>query len=181
MKEHKAFQVNYLLSMARLPVHFYAILNGLKGRDVTYANPGISLQSFVIAKCISRETVSLSGEMLIAVRECEKFSQSAETFAKITEMLMTHSTGVITKVMSLDPAYQLSMTEDITNLDNMSKVTKLCFDSFIMSQDPAEDKVDVLSQLGINLKQALFDLQGMIEDISYKIEQIPDSNPPATA
>lgn len=181
MKEHKAFQVNYLLSMARLPVHFYAILNGLKGRDVTYANPGISLQSFVIAKCISRETVTLSGEMLITIRECEKFSQSAETFAKITEMLMAHSTGVITKVMSLDPAHQLSMAEDITNLDNMSKVAKLCFDSFIMSQDPAEDKVDVMSQLGVNLKQSLFDLQGMIEDISYKIEQIPESNPPATA
>lgn len=181
MKENKAFQVNYLLSMARLPVHFYAVLNGLKGRDVTYANPGISLQSFVIAKCISRETVSLSGEMLNTVRECESFSQSAETFAKITEMLITHTSGVITKVMSLDPASQLSMAKDITDLDNMSKVAKLCFDSFIMSQDPASDKVDVMSQLGINLKQALFDLQGMIEDLSYKIEQIPESNPPTVA
>ena len=164
--------------MARLPVHFYAVLNGLKGRDITYANPGISVQSFVIAKCISKETVTLSGEMLIALRDCEKFSQSAATFAKITEMLIEHTSGVITKVMSLESGQQLTMVDSVTQLDNMAKVAKLCFDSFIMSQDPAEDKVDVLSQLGINLKQALFDLQGMIEDLVYSIDQIPDTSPP---
>lgn len=56
------FETNYLLTISRMTEKFYPMVHGLTGRDTMYKNPGFSLRSYVVAKCISKEFTHLDGD-----------------------------------------------------------------------------------------------------------------------
>lgn len=165
----KTFNVNYLLAMSRLPDHFYAMMENLSGRDAIYKNPGVSLRSFVIARCIRKEVVELYGEMLGTAILCEEFSRSPKVLAYITERLRKDALKLCDHIDQLIPEAKIDFAMFILPLDEFSQVLKLSFDSFIMTQDPASNRVDISSQHGINLKCAMIDLQELIEDVQEHV------------
>lgn len=166
----KTFNVNYLLAMARLPDHFYAMMENLSGRDAIYQNPGVSLRSFVIARCIRKEVVELYGEMLKTAILCEEFSRSPKVLAYITERLRKDSLKLCDHIDQLIPEAKIDYAMFILPLEEFSQVLKLSFDSFIMTQDPSSNRVDISSQQGINLKSAMIDLKELIEDVQAHVD-----------
>jgi len=162
----KTYQVNYLLGMSRLPDHFYGLIHNLKGRDELYKNPGVSLRSFIIARCIRQEIVELTGEMLENAELCEEFSRSTDVLASIVDHLLTSSAALCERIGDLDPDVRGDYVMFTLPINEFSQVVKLSFDSFIMNQDPSLDHVDITSQHGINLKSAMIDLQMLLVDVS---------------
>lgn len=181
MKETKAYQVNYLLTMSRLPDHFFAMVNGLKGRDAQYQNPGVSLRSFIVGKALRREVIQVDGEMITAVHECEEFSMSASVIAKIVELLLTEANDLVTTISTLAPELQKKFIKMVTELSECSQVAKMAFEAFILNQDPASDRVEIISMQGINLKEALFDLHEVIQRTNDWLSHTPTNSPKAVA
>ena len=168
----KTYNVNYLLSVSRLPDHFYALVNGITGRDATFANPGVSLRSFVIAKCIRRENVQVSGEMLETIKVCEEFSRNTQVLASIIHHLQTYTVMVLDKIAAIpfDAKKQANFEAYRSALKEYSQAMKLSYDSFIMNQDPALDHVDITSQHGSSLKSTMIDFLELIVDIEERLE-----------
>lgn len=165
----KTYNVNYLLAMSRLPDHFHAALHGHTGRDELYQNPGVSLRSFVIARCIRQEFVEVPEEMLATVEECEKFSHSTQVLSHIVESLQKSTEYLLLLIESLPSASIGDFLSFMTPLSEFSQVMKLSFDAFIMNQDPATDHVDIESAHGVKLKSAMIDLLMLIEDVSSNL------------
>ena len=161
----KTYNVNYLLAMSRLPDHFYPMIENLKGRDILYKNPGVSLRSFIIARCIRREIVELTGEMLQTAIICEEFSRSTNILAHIVEKLQKDADQLCQVIADLIPDIRVEYVMFTLPLGEFSQVVKMSFDSFIMNQDPASNKVDITSQHGINLKSSMIDLKELIDDV----------------
>lgn len=169
----KTYNVNYLLAMSRLPDHFYPMMENLRGRDVIYKNPGVSLRSFVIARCIRREVVELTGEMLQTAIICEEFSRSTKVLAYIVDRLQKDADQLCEVISQLIPDVRVDFVMFTLPLSEFSQVLKLSFDSFIMNQDPTSDKVDISSQHGINLKSTMIDLKELIDDVREHLNNAP--------
>lgn len=172
-----AYQVDYLLSVSRVPRRFYALIMGLDGRDAIYKNPGVSLQSYVIARCVKNEITTLDPEMVECVRECESFGSSKEVLAKINEALISSATKLISFVSSLAPDKRSTFVQDVTQLHNLANIIKNTFDAFISTQDAISMHVDLASMSGITYKQAIFDMQDAVENLSFKLEHVTNPSP----
>ena len=177
MNEIKSYQVNYLLSISRLPDHFYAMVNGLSRHDATYQNPGVSLRSYLVAKCLDRETVQLTEHILLDARQCEAFSTSGEILAKITESLLTSAADLVTQITTLPVGTKKKFSGYVKTLHDYAQVAKMSFDAFIMTQDPSKNHVDITTLPGITLKEAMFSLQDMIDRISDELSKVPTDSP----
>jgi hypothetical protein len=165
----KTFDVNYLLAASRMPDHFYAMMYNLTGRDEIYLNPGVSLRSFIIAHCIRREFVELTGEMLQCAEACDEFSRSTKILAGIVEKLMYISSALSERILFLPPEVGADYLVFTNSITDFSHVVKMSFDSFIMNQNPAHDHVDINSMHGRNLKSALIDLKMLIDDVAANL------------
>ena len=179
MTETKQYNVNYLISMSRLPDHFYAMINDLHGRDAEYKNPGVSLRSYIIAKCLRQEIIYLSGEMINIVTECEEFSTNSQTLSMIVTTLIKQALDLKAKFTTLSPKLHAYFANFSTPLSDRAQVVKLSFDAFIMTADPTKDHVDIMSPQAIVLKTELFELQELINTLTYELSEalIP---PPAS-
>jgi hypothetical protein len=164
----KSYNVNYLLAISRLPDHFYALVNGLKGRDAMYQNPGVSLRSFVIGKCIRQEIIEVSGDLIDTIAECEKFSYSSETLAKIVETLEKTSHDLSEAMLAFPPNKKIIRTG--TALNELTQGMRLAFDAFIMSQDPSKDHINLFSNQSMMLRSVMYELMEMIETIKYDLK-----------
>jgi len=163
------YNVNYLLSISRLPDHFYSRLKGLSGKDAEYKNPGVSLRSFVIARCVRRDRTGVPADMVDIIKECEHFSNSGYTISQIVEWLITATTQILARVDTL-PAVQIAKLQGHTKtINELVSAMKMSFDAFILSQDPSKDYVDIDSKQGIVLRSILFDLDVVIEDLAEEI------------
>jgi hypothetical protein len=169
----KSYNVNYLLTISRLPDHFYSMLQGLKGRDALYQNPGISLRSFVVGKCVRQEIVQVEGEILESIAECEKFSYSGETLAKIVNTLEKNAKELSQAMLVFPPNKKLMRMG--TALNELNQGMRMAFDSFIMSQDPTKDHVNLFSNQSIMLRSVMFELMEVIDTIEYDLDITPDS------
>jgi len=169
MTEIKIYQVNYLLTMSRLPDHFYAMIYNLRGKDAIYKNPGVSLRSFVIAKCIRQEEIFLTGDMLNLVAECEEFSTNTQNISTIVSMLTKAATDISLRFVTLPPKLNSYFSNFSVPISDRIKIVKLSFDTFIMTSDPAKDHVDIMSPQAITLKTELFALKDLIDTLTDEL------------
>ena len=169
MTETKVYQVNYLLSISRIPDHFYAMINDLHGRDAEYKNPGVSLRTYIVAKCLRQETVYLSGDILDVVIECEEFSTNSQVLSIIISTVISSTSALIEKITALPPKLHSYFARFNGQLSGRSQVVKISFDTFIMIQDPTKDYVDIMSPQAIKLKTELFELQELINTLTYEL------------
>jgi len=169
----KSYNVNYMLAISRLPDHFYHILHNLKGRDALYQNPGASLRSYILANCVRKEYVQISGPLLLTIQECDEFSRNAQVLSNIVEYLQKEADTLCLIISNLVPNLRSTLVMYTLPLHEYSQVVKLSFDSFIMTQDPAKDHVDIMSLHGTNLKSAMFDLQDLIEQVTAELQTLP--------
>lgn len=173
-----SYQVNTLLSISRLPDHFYALVNDLEGHDAEYKNPGVALRSYVVSHCLHREIIQISDlpdAVLKDVIECEQFSTSGSTLSKIVEMLLAATIDASMKIAALPPENYKQFITFIKPLSEIGQVVKMSFDAFILTQDPAKDYVDIMSMPGIMLKATLFDLQDLLDDVTFALADAPTS------
>lgn len=83
-------ETNHILYVARLPVHFWCEFNNVADyRD----NPGLWLQSYVVAKTLNLEYTDLPAELQQAFAECEAFTENlsglVDWFGKQLKVLLT--------------------------------------------------------------------------------------------
>lgn len=163
------FDVNYLLSISRLPDHFYAMIYNLQGKDIDYKNPAVSLRSYVIANCLKQDlvyTAKFPTTVVESVIECEKFSRSSEILSKITTILIEEAD----KILSVSRSYP-ELHLELASLNDAVLAMKLVFDAFIMNQDHKLDQVDILSPQGIKLRHFMFEIDNIINELNYLISQ----------
>ena len=173
-----SYQVDYLLSITRIPKRFYAMVMGLEGREAVYHNPGASVQSYVVAKAINKEIMLVPPEMIEDVKECESFSTSKEVLAKINEALIKVATQLINYVTEQPPERRGSLFKDVAKLHELANMIKTSFDAFMSTQDTIAMHVDMSSMPGVMYKQSLFDMQDSVEDLSFKLERM--TTPPGS-
>lgn len=154
-KAGEVISVDYALKMTRLPIHFYALLNNLSGRDVLYQNPGVSLRSFIVHFWLDEELFALDGEMLEALNDCERFSNDSETVPLIIIKLNELISDLIDKVSKAAPEVQVKLQKDLTALNSASSKIVDLFDAEF------EDQA---------LTQHLFDTFKLIIQTGYFLE-----------
>jgi hypothetical protein len=181
MTETKLYQVNYLLSMSRMPDHFYAMVNSLQGRDTEYKNPGVSLRSYLVAKCLRQETVYISGELLDTIIECEEFSTNSKVLSTIVGTLIRKAEDLKSKFATLTPKLHGYFAHFSKPLSDRAHAIKLIFDAFIMTSDPTKDHVDIMSPQAIVLKTEMFELQELISTLTYELSEALAPPPPSKA
>jgi len=169
----KSYNVNYLLSISRLPDHFYSFFHGLTGKAAEYQNPGVALRSFVIAKCLRRDTVDLDGSQLELVRECEDFSYSGEILSALIAMLEKQAKDLTERLVSFGPNKKfVHLGQDLTE---MVQAQRLGYDAFIMSQDPTKNQFNIFSAQALMLREVMYDLLDKILDVEYELESFSPS------
>jgi hypothetical protein len=152
------------------------MVENLSGRDALYKNPGASLRSFIIARCIRHENVELTGEMLNTAIICEEFSRSTKVLAYIVGRLQKEAETLNQRIVCLDEETRDNFVMFTLPLGEFSQVMKLSFDSFIMNQDPSSSIVDITCQHGINLKSSMIDLSELISDVISSLDAVTSLN-----
>ena len=149
MESHyKTFYVNDLLICSILPNTFYSLINKESGM---YQNPGVSLKSYIVAKCLNRVYVNIDGLMLSIIEECQNFSYDTKNISVIVNSLIEN-----TELKKTNDSYGIMLSE-------CSTFVKLSFDAFIMNQDPKKDNADIFSQQGLFLINAMLELNELLE------------------
>ena len=149
-------EVNYLLSVVRMPIHFYGMVNNLTGRDAIYRNPGISLRTFVIAKLIDHEMCTIAGDMFEVFKECERFTNSNEIFTKIIDMLLKNVVKLMNTAVDLSPEMQLKVAMRLNQMNDLSK-------KIVEAINEGKGGSDLA------LREMLFSLHEIILDTSWEI------------
>lgn len=193
--EKRSFEVNYLLSLSRIPDRFYGMIfaediqsqiklaHEAAPLDTTpkasWYNPGTSLKSFIVAKCLRNETVELDGDMLTSARECERFSSNFNVLQRINESLIGSAAALTNQINTHSQAIRTLFLEDITQLHTIGQLVKLSFNALMSIQEPSGDQLNLLSGPGQTYKQAMFDFQDAIEHIIDKLHANTGKNPTA--
>jgi len=169
----KSYHVNYLLSISRLPDHFYPMVNNLTPEQAKYQNPGSSLRSYIVANCLRQDIAPIPDDLTEIINECVMFSTSAEIISKIVDVLIKTSKDQLIVISELDPVNLKKLSKHTQLLSDLASQVKIAFDTFIMTQDPAKDQADILSSQGIMLKSTMIDLHSMSERVSEILLTIP--------
>lgn len=175
MTERKSYQTDYILSMSRIPVRFFPLIHGLTGRDATYQNPGISVQSFVVANGLRKEVIELEGQLVESFKICEHFSMDKEVLSRINESLIQSAATLLDQMNTLPQDLRFKMLSMAHSLHENGKMIQMSFDSLLESQNGNGD-VNIMSIPGVTYKQAIFDMQDKIEEVIQMLdESTPDS------
>lgn len=193
--EKESFDVNYLLSLSRLPDRFFemvfvkqideAIKNSTseKKPSENWFNPGSSLRSYLVFSGLRNDSVILEGEPLQNARICEKFSNSVSVLRTINEAMVHSATVLTTQLTTMPLAIRTQFLSDIMDLHNISKMLQMSFDALMSCHETDDDKIDTLTGPGKTYRQSLFDMQDIIDNITEKLNELPadEPNPPQYA
>lgn len=121
----KNYKVNTLLSMSRLPEHFYGIIYKLNEKDSLYKNPGISLRSFLVANHLSKEIISLEGDILTTIKECIDFSVSKNIISQIISFILLESSSMAKIISDYKQKAGSNKLIGISHIDIANKIENL--------------------------------------------------------
>jgi len=166
----KMYSVNFLLTISRLPDRFFALINKLSGRDAEYLNPGVSVRSFVVGRCLRKELVLCEGQLLESIFECEQFSTNKKVLEKIMRSLLESATEIVNEINGTeDRAFARWLIPEIAALHELGTMVRLSYDSLMTIQEENEPlTIDHLP--GMTFKNSLFDMQDKIEEIMNRVE-----------
>lgn len=100
------YNTNALLSVARLPFHFWNILNPTEdSRD----NPGTSIISYVVAKTLTFETTSLPSELTENMHRSMDFSNHRSKITDALKMRVSTVATVLTHYNGDDKYWQIAI------------------------------------------------------------------------
>lgn len=173
--ERQSYQIDYLLSMSRIPVRFYALIHKLSGKDAVYQNPGISVTSFVLARALRKEVVELEDQLVENFKMCVLFSTDRNILNQINESLIQASSGLVDQMSSLSQDQRLRLLPDVQELHTLGQMIKMAYDS-LLSIQVKDEIVEINNIPGVTYKQNIFDMQDKIEEVSQKLEAL--LNPP---
>jgi hypothetical protein len=160
--------INHLLSLARLPVHFWTELRGGKEH---YGNPGTSLMSYAVHK-LSNEIINIPLELYESVNECTAFIKDPESLSAIYVWINTNATEVATQATNLSdkakPKVYNELQALMSSLDNM----KSMYETVAGSRGAIGDTFDPDQQVCKLYMQALIDAKNAILDLRYALEQL---------
>ena len=161
--------INHLLSLARLPVHFWTELRGDKEH---YGNPGTSLMSYAVHK-LSNEIITVPLELYESVNECTAFIKDPKSLSAIYVWINTNATEAATQAVSLPdkakPKVYNEMQALKSSLDNMNIMYKTVAGS---RGGAIGDTFDPDQQVCKLYMQALIDAKNAILDLRYALEQL---------
>jgi hypothetical protein len=153
--------INHLLSISRLPVHFWTELRG--GRE-HYDNPGSSLMSYAVTK-LSHEIITIPLELYESVNECNAFIKDSESLSAIYVWINTNATEVATVATGLPDKVKPKVYKELqtlmTCLDNM----KSMYETVAGSRGAIGDTFDPDQQVCKLYMQALIDAKMAIADL----------------
>ena len=159
--------INHLLSLARLPVHFWTELRGGKEH---YGNPGSSLMSYAVPK-LSHEIITIPLELYESVNECTAFIKDPESLSAIYVWINTKATEVATAATSLPDKGKPKVYKELQTLmaclDNM----KSMYETVAGSRGAIGDTFDPDQQVCKLYMQALIDAKMAIADLKWATEQ----------
>jgi len=181
MIEQKSYRVADLLSAATLTERFYGLIHDLSGRekDQIYYNPGTSLKSFIIAHCVKRDIVSVDGQMLDIIRECEQFQSNKTILIAINQCLISTAAALVNQINTMPKDAHLELIERVVELHQIGQVIKASFDALLSTQAIEEARVDMSSYPALTYKQALYDIQDKIDEITDLVREKLQPEPEA--
>ena len=151
--------VNDLLSLTRKTILFYPMVHNLTGRDSIYNNPGVSLQSAIVANFLNSELIGISGTLNDTIKECIDFSVDQETHSLILSKLNSE-----VDVLVNHPKISKTTTEDLTDIrEKLNESNEWFLNNFkLLDFSRQESKV---------LHQIMYDLHTKIEDLKLKLAE----------
>ncbi len=158
---------NYLLTISRLPERFFALVTG---RESVYENPGVAVRSFVIAHALHKELVHCEGQLLESIFECTTFSTDKKILEQIMTSLMASATALVTEINGdADRPFSRSMIGEIAELHEQGSLVKMSYDALMSIQQP-DLPLTIDNLPGMTFRNALFEMQDKIGDITCQIE-----------
>ena len=171
---HKAYNTNYLISVSRLPHHFFGMINDLQGKEALYHNPGIALRSFVIANCFNDEFVEVDGTMQSVIEECEEFSNSHNMIALIIDMLKSKYNEAKGLVEADD--FKNTVKDTLDRSTMLFKNMNSSYDQFMdyCSNVPPEVN-SITTTPGTYLKHSMFEFKNVLDQLVYEVSLVPSN------
>ena len=161
-------ETNHMLTLSRFPETFFPLINDLHGRDAQYQNPGFSLRSFIVARCLRKEYCSIPKEMIEVVNECQAFSCDAGIVNRVAAELNRRVTKIYESIAALPGHSQEKFLGSIDQLKALTEQTRKLYESYVdLGSDP-------MIEPGMLLKDSLYDLNEKILDVSWAVDsEIP--------
>ena len=156
----KPVAVPEIIKNLSFPIHFYAMMNDLTGRDATYNNPAVSLRSLIVSRYLDRELVYLSSEMFENYQACVEFSEDRTMGFAVAARLIKNSNSLIEEISKFDVEHQKPFVDQLTLLNTVCVEISKAFSNL------KED--DIISS---EMKEKLYDFQELVLSISWSIEE----------
>lgn len=116
------YNTNTLLSLSRLPCHFWAILNPDKDpRD----NPGISILSYIVAKTLRFETTVLPKELNENFKRLLDFSSQKEQICEALKLRIQTLATVLTNYNGHDKYWSIAINASLSLDKIKSKINEI--------------------------------------------------------
>jgi len=150
--------VDQLLSLSRLPFHFWTELNS--GRQ-HYDNPGSSILSFAVTR-VSHEIIDVPLELHESMQQCTDFTKKPENIMHVFTWLSATTTKAVQAATNLPDELKAKVFNEINALMADYGSCKHLYETIAGSDGELPDMFDNTSQLGKMFMQALINTKHAI-------------------
>lgn len=181
------FHTAFLLSIARYTHRFYPVVYHLKGRDVTWKNPGTSLKSWLVANALDQElTILEEGSTVHTVlQECFEFCQD-DTSEAILEHLFQAADDLMRQVSLVVSQVPEKEGQTLINLSNQCSSSleqvhaNLANAASSISESETEKVLPIYSPLSgtdesVQFRYQLYFVQDLITKLTDALADLPRS------
>lgn len=159
--------VDQLLSLSRLPFHFWTDLFG--GRP-HWENPGSSILSYAVTK-VSHELVDVPVELHESLQQCTDFTTKPDSLGHIVAWLGAQTTKAIQQASALHDTQKMKVFVEANSLMREWSATQHLFETLAGSSgtlpphDPSNQLTKMFSQSLIDTRTALVALEEALKSI----------------
>lgn len=167
--------VDQLLSLSRLPVHFWTELNGGKPR---FGNPGYSLMSYAITR-LSNEMIDVPAELQESMQQCTDFTRNPSSINHIFTWISAMTTQAVSAASALPDKLKPQVFGQVNALRNEHNGLVDLYATLAGSDGKLPVQFDNTTALGKLFMQSLIDTKRLMNELLEAVSECknPTSEP----
>ncbi len=151
------YNTNALLSLARLPYHFW---NSLNPKEDTRNNPGTSIISFIVAKTLVLESTFLPQELSENLKKCLDFTNQKNKICDFLKLRVKSLATILSNYTGHDKYWSIAINASISLDKIRTKIDEILIK---LTGDITENDFSINDDL-INVKKDIDNLKMILND-----------------
>jgi hypothetical protein len=170
-----SYSTDYLLKLSRFPERFYNVIyTDKEWLEAFYSNPGRAIRSYLVAKALNQEIITLNETVAAEVEECEKFCADPYILESVFQTISNTAGLLCDRLYDLpDPVLNKAMHQHMAKIGKLVEIVDARRSHFVHTHHTTTNHIEAaLSVEGNLFKQAIYDLSDATDAANEQLDQL---------